>query len=105
MCVGDEGCRRPRQWRPAHVTHADLAVLGAPPPPTSPSAGGVASQRRPAMGNPLIFFAVLVAITLFIAFSSARIANEYQRAVVFRLGRFVGTRGPGLYFLIPLLER
>ena len=36
---------------------------------------------------------------------SLRIAQEYQRAVVFRLGRFTGTRGPGLYWLIPLLER
>ena len=31
-----------------------------------------------------------------------RIANEYERAVVFRLGRLRGTRGPGLYWLIPL---
>lgn len=33
-----------------------------------------------------------------------RIAQEYQKAVVFRLGRLVGTRGPGLYYLIPFLE-
>jgi regulator of protease activity HflC (stomatin/prohibitin superfamily) len=57
------------------------------------------------MGNPLYFIAILAVIVAIIAFSSARIANEYQRAVVFRLGRFVGTRGPGLYFLIPLVER
>ena len=42
----------------------------------------------------LIFLFVLVA-------SSVRIATEYQRGVVFRLGRFTGTRGPGLYFLLP----
>jgi regulator of protease activity HflC (stomatin/prohibitin superfamily) len=34
-----------------------------------------------------------------------RIAQEYERGVVFRLGRLVGSRGPGLYFLIPFLER
>ncbi|TGE24717.1 slipin family protein [Hymenobacter aquaticus] len=34
-----------------------------------------------------------------------RIAQEYERAIVFRLGRFVGTRGPGLYWIIPFIER
>jgi regulator of protease activity HflC (stomatin/prohibitin superfamily) len=33
--------------------------------------------------------------------SGLRVANEYERAVVFRLGRLMGTRGPGLYWLIP----
>jgi regulator of protease activity HflC (stomatin/prohibitin superfamily) len=37
--------------------------------------------------------------------SGLRIAQEYERAVIFRLGRCVGTRGPGLYWLIPLIER
>jgi regulator of protease activity HflC (stomatin/prohibitin superfamily) len=32
------------------------------------------------------------------------IAKEYERAVIFRLGRFAGIRGPGLYFVIPFLE-
>jgi len=36
------------------------------------------------------------------ALSGLRVANEYERAVVFRLGRLMGTRGPGLYWLIPL---
>ena len=40
-----------------------------------------------------------------IALSGIRIANEYQRAVILRLGRLVATRGPGLYYLIPVLER
>jgi regulator of protease activity HflC (stomatin/prohibitin superfamily) len=33
-----------------------------------------------------------------------RIADQYQRAVVFRLGKYRATRGPGLYWIIPLLE-
>ena len=37
--------------------------------------------------------------------SGVRVAWEYQRGVVFRLGRYVGTRGPGLDYLIPLIER
>jgi regulator of protease activity HflC (stomatin/prohibitin superfamily) len=43
-------------------------------------------------------------IILLLALSGIRIANEYQRGVVFRLGRYQGTRGPGLYWLIPLFE-
>jgi regulator of protease activity HflC (stomatin/prohibitin superfamily) len=49
-----------------------------------------------------IVIAGIVALFL----SGLRIAQEYQRGVVFRLGRFVGTRGPGLYWIIPLgIER
>ncbi len=58
------------------------------------------------MGNPFTAaaaVAAVVAIVLLIA--SVRVANEYQRAVVFRLGRVCQARGPGLYFLIPLVER
>jgi len=44
---------------------------------------------------------IVVIVLLAVLFSSLRIANEYERAVVFRLGRLMGTRGPGLYFLIP----
>ncbi|KAF0248609.1 MAG: hypothetical protein FD167_1987, partial [bacterium] len=47
---------------------------------------------------------VLFAIFVLIALSGLRIAQEYERGVVFRLGRFAGIRGPGIYWLIPLLE-
>jgi regulator of protease activity HflC (stomatin/prohibitin superfamily) len=42
---------------------------------------------------------IIVAIILL---SGIRVAQEYQRGVVFRLGRFLGIRGPGLYWLLPL---
>lgn len=45
---------------------------------------------------------VILAGLVFIAITGLRVAAEYERAVVFRLGRLVGTRGPGLYWLIPL---
>lgn len=48
---------------------------------------------------------LLLPIVLVLLMLSLRIAQEYQRAIVFRLGRFVGTRGPGLYFIIPFIER
>jgi regulator of protease activity HflC (stomatin/prohibitin superfamily) len=49
-----------------------------------------------------VFLIILVVIVLAM---SVRIANEYERGVIFRLGRLVGTRGPGLYLLIPFIER
>lgn len=45
---------------------------------------------------------MIIPLLVAIALSGLRVANEYERAVVFRLGRLVGTRGPGLYWLIPL---
>ena len=46
---------------------------------------------------------ILLAVALLL--SGIRIAQEYQRAIVFRLGRFTGIRGPGIYWIIPLIER
>jgi regulator of protease activity HflC (stomatin/prohibitin superfamily) len=49
---------------------------------------------------------LILAVIAVLALSGLRVAQEYQRGVVFRLGRFVGTRGPGLYWIIPLgIER
>ena len=47
-----------------------------------------------------VFFGLLVLAFIFV--TGLRVAAEYERAVVFRLGRLKGTRGPGLYWLIPL---
>ncbi len=46
-------------------------------------------------------WAVLL-VLLVILISGFRVAREYERAVVFRLGRYTGQRGPGLFWLIPL---
>lgn len=48
------------------------------------------------------FVLVLVLVVVAIALSGLRIAKEYERAVIFRLGRLMDTKGPGLYWLIPL---
>lgn len=40
-----------------------------------------------------------------LALSGFRIAQEYERGVVFRLGRFSSVKGPGLYWIIPLVDR
>ena len=50
-------------------------------------------------------FAVLLFVALMVALSSIKIVPEYERGVIFRLGRLIGARGPGLFFLLPVLER
>lgn len=55
------------------------------------------------MSFPIVIPVIVVVIGLLAA--AVRIASEWQRAVVLRLGRFAGVRGPGLFFLIPLVDR
>lgn len=56
--------------------------------------------------NPGFMGVIFVAfIVLLILFNTLKILKEYERAVVFRLGRLTGQRGPGLIILIPGLER
>jgi regulator of protease activity HflC (stomatin/prohibitin superfamily) len=50
----------------------------------------------------LLFIAGLAIVTLA---SAIRIVREYERLVVFRLGRLIGDRGPGLVLLIPIVDR
>lgn len=47
----------------------------------------------------------LVVLLVWLALSGIRVAQEYERAVVFRLGRYEATRGPGVYWNIPIVER
>ncbi len=54
------------------------------------------------MLGPQLFFIILLVLILF---NSIKILREYERAVVFRLGRYTGLRGPGLIILIPGLEK
>ena len=44
-------------------------------------------------------------LAIYILASSVRVLNEYERGVVFRLGRMVGVRGPGLIILVPFIEK
>lgn len=49
---------------------------------------------------------MVLAVVIFILFTnSVRVVNEYERGVIFRLGRLVGARGPGLFFIIPMVEK
>jgi regulator of protease activity HflC (stomatin/prohibitin superfamily) len=53
----------------------------------------------------LIVLVVLVVLALSAAGSSVRILREYERAVVFRFGRLMGPKGPGLVLLMPIADR
>ncbi|WP_048151624.1 slipin family protein [Palaeococcus ferrophilus] len=49
--------------------------------------------------------AIVVLFVLIFLASAIKIVKEYERAVIFRLGRVVGARGPGLFFIIPIFEK
>ncbi len=50
------------------------------------------------------FEVAAVVVVILLAAATIRVANEYERAVIFRLGKYHRTAGPGLYFTIPLVE-
>jgi len=51
------------------------------------------------------FGAGAVILVIVLIFWSVRVLREYQRAVVFQLGRFAGVKGPGLFFLVPIIQQ
>src|SRR5688572_14224979 len=53
----------------------------------------------------LVALLVIIGLLVAMAAASVRVLREYERAVVFRLGRLVGQRGPGLVLLIPGIDR
>jgi regulator of protease activity HflC (stomatin/prohibitin superfamily) len=52
-----------------------------------------------------IGIAIVVIIMLILLASAIRIIREYERAVVFRLGRLIGAKGPGLIILVPVIDK
>jgi regulator of protease activity HflC (stomatin/prohibitin superfamily) len=53
----------------------------------------------------MTYLIAAVVVGLWLLFSAVKIVREYQRLVVFRFGRSVGQRGPGIVFLIPFVDR
>jgi regulator of protease activity HflC (stomatin/prohibitin superfamily) len=54
----------------------------------------------------LITIAAIVVLLLLVAFAAIKVAREYERGVIFRLGRLLPTpKGPGLFILIPVIDR
>ena len=48
---------------------------------------------------------VIAAFVLILIYASIRILREYERGVVFTLGRYTGTKGPGLFLLVPFIQQ
>src|SRR5918992_1149737 len=70
--------------------------------PIGPARRGVGARAMTAV---LVAVAIVLTLALAVAGASIRILREYERAVVFRLGRLIGGKGPGIVLLIPLIDR
>jgi regulator of protease activity HflC (stomatin/prohibitin superfamily) len=53
----------------------------------------------------IVAICAVLLVFVVLAGASVRVLREYERAVIFRLGRLIGPRGPGLIFLIPFVDR
>ncbi|HJR45735.1 MAG TPA: slipin family protein [Actinomycetota bacterium] len=51
------------------------------------------------------FVLVAIVVVIIVLASSIRIVQEYEKGVIFRLGRVVGAKGPGLFFVVPIIDR
>ena len=56
-------------------------------------------------GSALCFVGAVLVVAVIFVLNAIRIVPEYQRLVVFRLGRSIGSKGPGIVFLIPVIDR
>ncbi|HPT64127.1 MAG TPA: slipin family protein [Candidatus Atribacteria bacterium] len=52
----------------------------------------------------LVIWVIVVIAVIFLA-SAIRVVREYERGVIFRLGRLVGAKGPGLFFVVPFIDQ
>jgi regulator of protease activity HflC (stomatin/prohibitin superfamily) len=53
----------------------------------------------------IIVWVIVGLVALILLSSSIKIVNEYERGVIFRLGRLTGAKGPGIFFIIPIIDR
>ena len=57
------------------------------------------------MESAMVFLFIAIIFGIIILANAIRILREYERGVIFRLGRLVGAKGPGIIFLIPIVDR
>src|SRR5688572_29850970 len=53
----------------------------------------------------LVLIGVVVLFVLPLSRATIKIVHEYERGVIFRLGRVTGAKGPGLFFILPIVDR
>ncbi len=56
------------------------------------------------LAEAVAYFFVIMLIVIILS-ASIKVVREYERGIIFRLGRFIGAKGPGLFFLIPIVDR
>ncbi|MCL7399360.1 MAG: slipin family protein [Thaumarchaeota archaeon] len=52
-----------------------------------------------------VTYIFVIMLIIIILSASIKVVREYERGIIFRLGRFIGAKGPGLFFLIPIVDR
>jgi regulator of protease activity HflC (stomatin/prohibitin superfamily) len=57
------------------------------------------------MGDVLIFLVPAIILLIILVTAAIKVVQEYERGVIFRLGRLQGAKGPGIFFIIPLVDR
>ncbi len=57
------------------------------------------------MDGPLIGIGIALVIVIALLITAINIVDEYERGVIFRLGRVIGAKGPGLFFIIPIIDK
>jgi regulator of protease activity HflC (stomatin/prohibitin superfamily) len=57
------------------------------------------------MSTAIISYFVILMLVLIILSSSIKVVREYERGVIFRVGRFIGAKGPGLFLIIPIADK
>src|SRR5579884_324707 len=57
------------------------------------------------MAGVLVGLGIFLLVVLLVALGGLRVVNQYERGVVFVLGRLIGARGPGVFYIPPLVSR
>ena len=86
------------------MTGQSFAVSGGGAPEFGDSVDVSPISRLAFSKEPSVTLSVVILVIVLLGLPGLRVANQYQRAVVLRLGRFQAIRGPGLYWIIPGIE-
>ena len=65
---------------------------------------GVVLQVGPPLGS-LLSYLIVILLVLVILSSAIKVVREYERGVIFRLGRLIGAKGPGLFLIVPIADK
>src|SRR2546427_6093015 len=95
----EPGARR-RAW-PCHTPALGKRIAGA----LEGHSSAARPTRQPLKGAAMLGAGATMTILVAFMLSGLKILREYERAVVFRLGRVVGARGPGIIYVIPGIEK